>query len=69
MEDGRNPDIYTREFVELARRGNEALKGKSEAFAAFRDVLAEEVRRGVGGGGEVVRRGVERVVGGGSGGE
>lgn len=65
MEDGRNPDIYTREFVEVARRGNEGLRGRSEAFRAFRDVLAEEVRRGVGG--EEVRRGVERVVGGGGG--
>lgn len=65
VEDGRNPDIYTREFVELVGRGNEALRGKCEAFAAFRDVLAEEVRRGVRG--EEVRRGVERVVGGGEG--
>ena len=45
VEDGRNPDIYTREFVELAQKGNQYLKGKSEAFAAFRDVLAEEIVR------------------------
>lgn len=47
----------------MARRGNEAVRGRSEAFKGFGDVLAEEVRRGVGGwGGEV-----ERVVGGGGG--
>ncbi|MCJ1468568.1 RNA polymerase II mediator complex subunit [Pseudocyphellaria aurata] len=43
VEDGRNPDIYTREFVELAQKQNQFLKGKSEAFAGFRDVLAEEI--------------------------
>ncbi|KAA6407871.1 MAG: Mediator of RNA polymerase II transcription subunit 10 [Lasallia pustulata] len=48
VEDGRNPDIYTREFVELVQRGNAALRGKSEAFAGFRDVLAEEIRGGGG---------------------
>ena len=58
VEDGRNPDIYTREFVELAQRGNAALKGKSEAFAAFRDVLAQEMR-----GVEGLSEGVGRVVG------
>lgn len=43
MEDGRNPDIYTREFVEMARRKNQLMKGKSEAFGSFRDVLAREM--------------------------
>ncbi|CAH0051899.1 unnamed protein product, partial [Clonostachys rhizophaga] len=28
VENGRNPDIYTREFVETVRRGNQLLKGK-----------------------------------------
>lgn len=45
MDEGRNPDIYTREFVELVQRGNQELKGKSEAFASFRDVLGEEIRK------------------------
>lgn len=44
VDEGRNPDIYTREFVELVQRGNQELKGKSEAFASFRDVLGEEIR-------------------------
>lgn len=44
MDASRNPDIYTREFVELVQRGNQDLKGKQEAFAEFRDVLAREMR-------------------------
>jgi len=40
---GRNPDIYTREFVELARRGNQLMRGKMEAFGDFRDTLAREM--------------------------
>lgn len=43
VENGRNPDIYTREFVELVRRGNQLAKGKQRAFADFRDVLAEQM--------------------------
>lgn len=44
MDAARNPDIYTREFVELVQRGNQDLRGKREAFAGFRDVLAREMR-------------------------
>ncbi|KAF3393902.1 Mediator of RNA polymerase II transcription subunit 10 [Penicillium rolfsii] len=44
VDAARNPDIYTREFVELVQRGNQDLKGKREAFADFRDVLAREMR-------------------------
>ncbi|OQE25307.1 hypothetical protein PENSTE_c006G01387 [Penicillium steckii] len=44
VDSSRNPDIYTREFVELVQRGNQDLKGKQEAFAGFRDVLAREMR-------------------------
>ncbi|RDA84460.1 hypothetical protein CP532_0069 [Ophiocordyceps camponoti-leonardi (nom. inval.)] len=43
VENGRNPDIYTREFVELVRRGNQLMRGKVHAFASFRDVLAGEM--------------------------
>ncbi|KAL8854845.1 MAG: hypothetical protein Q9221_000351 [Calogaya cf. arnoldii] len=45
VDSGRNPDIYTREFVELVQKGNQYLKGKSEAFTGFRDALAEEMVR------------------------
>ena len=44
VEEGRNPDIYTREFVELAQSRNQLLKGKADAFAAFRDALAREIQ-------------------------
>lgn len=47
VDSARNPDIYTREFVELVQRGNQDLKGKMEAFAGFRDVLAREIRGGM----------------------
>ena len=43
VDGGRNPDIYTREFVELVRRNNQLAKGKQSAFASFRDVLAGEM--------------------------
>ncbi|KAK7414880.1 RNA polymerase II mediator complex subunit [Neonectria punicea] len=43
VENGRNPDIYTREFVELVRRGNQLMRGKLNAFGSFRDVLAEQM--------------------------
>ncbi|KAL2156559.1 hypothetical protein VTH82DRAFT_1304 [Thermothelomyces myriococcoides] len=43
VENGRNPDIYTREFVELVRRMNQLARGKMHAFAHFRDVLAREM--------------------------
>lgn len=43
VENGRNPDIYTREFVELVRRGNQLMRGKMHAFASFRDVLAQNM--------------------------
>ncbi|KAH8879119.1 hypothetical protein GQ53DRAFT_706246 [Thozetella sp. PMI_491] len=43
VENGRNPDIYTREFVELVRRMNQLARGKMHAFADFRDVLAHEM--------------------------
>ncbi|KAJ4304007.1 RNA polymerase II mediator complex subunit [Collariella sp. IMI 366227] len=44
VEHGRNPDIYTREFVELVRRMNQYSRGKAHAFRDFRDVLAEGMR-------------------------
>ncbi|KAK5132623.1 hypothetical protein LTR08_008822 [Meristemomyces frigidus] len=43
VEQSRNPDIYTREFVELIQRYNQELKGRVEAFAQFRDILGKEM--------------------------
>lgn len=45
MDAARNPDIYTREFVELVQRGNSYLKGKGEGLASLRDKLASEMVR------------------------
>lgn len=39
IEDGRNPDIYTREFVELTAKSNARLKGRMKGFEKLRDVL------------------------------
>lgn len=58
VENGRNPDIYTREFVELVRRGNQLMRGKVRAFAAFRDVLAEHMAQAM----PELRGDVERVL-------
>lgn len=59
VDNGRNPDIYTREFVELARRGNQQLAGKMTAFGAFRDVLAGEMGKALPELREDVRRSVK----------
>ena len=59
VENGRNPDIYTREFVELVRRGNQLMRGKTRAFATFRDVFAEQVAAAM----PELREDVEGVVG------
>ncbi|KZF22157.1 hypothetical protein L228DRAFT_239163 [Xylona heveae TC161] len=58
VEDGRNPDIYTREFVELVQKGNQYLKGRAEAFGSFRDILAAEMSSAL----PELRQDVERVV-------
>ncbi|EGV60229.1 RNA polymerase II mediator complex subunit [Yamadazyma tenuis] len=43
IEDGRNPDIYTREFVEVNAKSNARLKGKMENFGKLRDILSQKV--------------------------
>ncbi|KAL2136582.1 hypothetical protein VTI74DRAFT_2887 [Chaetomium olivicolor] len=58
VENGRNPDIYTREFVELVRRMNQYARGKMHAFRDFRDILAQ----GMSGAMPEVREDVKRVV-------
>ena len=44
IEDGRNPDIYTREFIEIVVKQNQFMKGKMEAYRDFRDVLADQIK-------------------------
>ncbi|KAI0879747.1 mediator complex, subunit Med10 [Hypoxylon argillaceum] len=58
VDNGRNPDVYTREFVELVRRGNQLMRGKQHAFASFRDVLAGEIESAM----PELRQDAERVV-------
>ena len=43
VEDGRNPDIYTREFVEIVAKQNQILNGRMRAFADFRNILADQI--------------------------
>lgn len=39
IEDGRNPNVYTREFVEATKKSNQHLRGKMVAFKQLRDIL------------------------------
>lgn len=43
IEDGRNPDIYTREFIEVTAKSNARLKGKMEGFEKLRNVLSDKL--------------------------
>ncbi|KAF4001750.1 Mediator of RNA polymerase II transcription subunit 10 [Saccharomyces cerevisiae] len=43
IEDGRNPDIYTREFVEAIRRSNQYQRGKMHGLKQLRDSLADKI--------------------------
>ncbi|QLG72247.1 hypothetical protein HG535_0C06010 [Zygotorulaspora mrakii] len=43
IEDGRNPDIYTREFVEAIRRSNQYQRAKMQGLKQLRDSLAEKI--------------------------
>lgn len=43
IEDGRNPDIYTREFVEVTAKSNARLKGRMQGFQKLRDVLGDKL--------------------------
>ena len=46
VDSGRNPDIYTREFVESVQKLNMVLRGKSEAFGGFAGELGRELVEG-----------------------
>ncbi|KAI7497961.1 hypothetical protein KC367_g5468 [Hortaea werneckii] len=43
VESTRNPDIYTRDFVELVMRYNQSLAGQSAGLAQFRDIFGKEI--------------------------
>jgi mediator of RNA polymerase II transcription subunit 10 len=40
VENSRNPDIFTREFVETVQRMNQMLKGRSEALQMLQEQIA-----------------------------
>jgi mediator of RNA polymerase II transcription subunit 10 len=40
VESSRNPDIFTREFVETVQRMNQMLKGRSEALQMLQEQIA-----------------------------
>ncbi|KAI1610578.1 transcription factor subunit Med10 of mediator complex-domain-containing protein [Exophiala viscosa] len=58
VDDGRNPDIFTRDFVENVQRGNAVINGKQQAFRDFTEIYAKALKDGVPG----VRRQVDRVM-------
>lgn len=43
IEAGRNPNVYTREFVESTRKSNQSLRGKMIAFKQLRDSLGDKI--------------------------
>lgn len=43
IEDGRNPDIYTREFIEVTAKLNAKLKGKMQGFEKLGNMLSEKL--------------------------
>ncbi|CAN6622055.1 mediator of RNA polymerase II transcription subunit 10 [Trichomonascus vanleenenianus] len=44
IENGRNPDVYTREFVELLAKQNQYVKGKQDAMKEYRNAVANEIK-------------------------
>lgn len=45
VDDGRNPDIFTRDFVELVQRGNSVMNGKQKAFKDFSKIFATTLKQ------------------------
>jgi mediator of RNA polymerase II transcription subunit 10 len=43
VENSRNPDIFTREFVETVQRMNQMLYGRVDAYRALQEQLALHV--------------------------
>ena len=47
VDDGRNPDIFTRDFVENVQRGNAVVNGKQQAFRSFTEIYAQKLKEGI----------------------
>ena len=43
VENSRNPDIFTREFVETVQRMNQMLNGRVDAYRMLQEQLAWQV--------------------------
>ncbi|KAG5365460.1 Mediator of RNA polymerase II transcription subunit 10 [Yarrowia sp. C11] len=44
IDQGRNPDVYTREFVELLLKQNQFIHGKMDIYTKFQHTLAKNVK-------------------------
>lgn len=47
VEGSRNPDIFTREFVETVQRMNQMLKGRTNAYRLLQETLAKDLIDGI----------------------
>jgi mediator of RNA polymerase II transcription subunit 10 len=47
VENTRNPDIFTREFVEMVQRMNQMLKGRTDGMRLMRDTLVMDLLRAI----------------------
>ncbi|KAF2746676.1 mediator of RNA polymerase II transcription subunit 10 [Sporormia fimetaria CBS 119925] len=47
VEGSRNPDVFTREFVETVQRLNQSLRGRTDAYRLLRDTLAKDIVSGI----------------------
>ena len=47
VDEGRNPDIFTREFVENVQRGNAVINGKKQGLRDFSVILAQKMKEGL----------------------
>lgn len=47
VEGSRNPNIFTREFVETVQRMNQMLKGRTEAYRLLQETLARDLIDGI----------------------
>ena len=47
VENSRNPDIFTREFVETVQRMNQMLKGRSDALRMLQEQIAWQLTHAI----------------------
>jgi mediator of RNA polymerase II transcription subunit 10 len=44
IDEGKNPDLFTKDILEKCIKANESVKGKIEALEKFRQALEKEIR-------------------------